>query len=120
MAGEQVRHYQLIAEPTPHFFEDKPVPTNLWLYSRQSPGPLISATKGDILDVEFINNLNQPTTIHWHGIRNINEMDGIPDLTQAAVEPGERFRYRFPLNDAGTFWYHAHNKAWEKVGTRLP
>ena len=119
MAGEKVRHYQLTAEPTPHFFDDKPVPTNLWLYNRQSPGPLISATKGDILDVEFINNLNQPTTIHWHGIRNINEMDGVPDLTQAAVESGERFRYRFPLNDAGTFWYHAHNKAWEQVARGL-
>ena len=46
-------------------------------------------------------------------------MDGVPDLTQAAVEPGERYRYRFPLNDAGTFWYHAHNRAWEQVARGL-
>lgn len=119
MARQGVRHYQLTAEPAPHFFDDRPLATNLWLYNRQSPGPLISARKGDILDVEFVNNLDQPTTIHWHGVRNINEMDGVPDLTQAAVEPGERYRYRFPLNDAGTFWYHAHNRAWEQVARGL-
>ena len=119
MAEQKIRHYQLTAEPTPHFFDDKPIPTNLLLYNRQSPGPLISARKNDILDVEFVNNLDQPTTIHWHGVRNINEMDGIPDLTQAVVEPGERYRYRFPLNHAGTFWYHAHNRAWEQVARGL-
>ena len=93
MASQRVRHYQLTAEPTPHFFDEKSLPTNLLLYNRQSPGPLISARKNDILDVEFVNNLDQPTTIHWHGVRNINEMDGIPYLTQAAIEPGERYRF---------------------------
>ena len=44
-----------------------------------------------------------PTAMHWHGIRNLNEMDGVPDLTQAAIAPGESFTYRFPLKDAGTF-----------------
>ena len=118
-AVDGVRRYTLMAGKAQHLFYDDPSPTDLWLYNRQTPGPLISAVKGDVLDVEFINNLDQPTTVHWHGIRNINAMDGVPGLTQAAVEPGERFHYRFPLNDAGTFWYHAHNMAWEQVARGL-
>ena len=46
-------------------------------------------------------------------------MDGVPDLTQSALEPGENFTYRFPVNDAGTFWYHAHNRSWEQVARGL-
>ena len=119
IAEQVIRYYQLTAKPNPHFFDKNPLATNLWLYNNASPGPMIKAKKGDVLDVDFFNNLDQPTTIHWHGIRNINSMDGIPDLTQAAVQPGERFHYRFPLNDAGTFWYHSHNKAWEQVARGL-
>ena len=44
-------------------------------------------------------------------------MDGVSGWTQAAVEPGEAFTYRFPVNDAGTFWYHAHHKSWEQATT---
>ena len=112
--------YQLTAAPANHRFggEDKPL-SDLMLYNGQSPGPALTARKGDILEVEFVNQLDQPTTIHWHGIRNLNEMDGVPDLTQAAVEPGERFIYRFPLKDAGSFWYHAHNRTFEQVARGL-
>ena len=112
--------YQLTAAPANHRFggEDKPL-SDLMLYNSQSPGPALTARKGDILEVEFVNQLGQPTTIHWHGIRNLNEMDGVPDLTQAAVEPGERFIYRFPLKDAGSFWYHSHNRTFEQVALGL-
>ena len=89
------------------------------MYNKTTPGPLLKARRGEIIEVEFINRLDHPSTIHWHGIRNINEMDGVPDLTQAAVEPGETFTYRFPVNDAGTFWYHAHHKSWEQVARGL-
>jgi FtsP/CotA-like multicopper oxidase with cupredoxin domain len=89
--------------------------TDLWLYNGTTPGPMLTVTKGDELIVNFFNKLDQPTTIHWHGIRNLNEMDGVPDLTQVPVDPGEEFTYRFPVRDAGTFWYHAHSKAWEQV-----
>lgn len=114
-----VRNYQLVAEPNPHFFDKKSIVTDMWLYNGQTPGPLITAVKDEILEVEFVNNLDQPTTVHWHGIRNINEMDGVPGLPHAAIEPGEKFYYRFPVRDAGTFWYHAHNKAWEQVARGL-
>lgn len=116
--GEKV--YDLIAAPAEFSLAGpEEVPTRLWLYNGTSPGPLIRAHKGDILKVNFTNRLDQPTTVHWHGIRNINAMDGVPDLTQPAVEPGETFTYRFPLPDAGTFWYHAHNKSWEQVARGL-
>ena len=118
-ARESVRRYQLVAEPHPHFFDYKLKATDLWLYNGKTPGPLITAVKNEILEVEVVNNLDQPTTVHWHGIRNINEMDGVPGLTQPAIQPGEKFRYRFSVKDAGTFWYHAHNKAWQQVARGL-
>ena len=115
----EVRRFQLTAGKADHLFDKDINPTDLWLYNNSSPGPALTARKGETIEVEFVNMLDQPTTIHWHGIRNINEMDGVPGLTQAAVEPGERFVYRFPVNDAGTYWYHAHNKTWEQVARGL-
>ena len=115
-----IRRYAVTAAPASQKLggADRPA-TGLWLYDGVSPGPMIEAERGDDLEVVFTNNLDVPTTMHWHGIRNLNEMDGVPDLTQAAVEPGESFTYRFPLRDSGTFWYHAHNKGWEQLARGL-
>ena len=118
-ASTVTRRYQLAADKSNVSFDDKGEETSLWLYNKTTPGPLLKARRGEIIEVEFTNRLDHPSTIHWHGIRNINEMDGVPDLTQAAVEPGETFTYRFPVNDAGTFWYHAHQKSWEQVARGL-
>ena len=115
-----LRRYQLIAARVEHPLGgvDKPV-SPLFLYNGESPGPKLTARKGETLEIDFQNRLDQPTTIHWHGIRNLNEMDGVPDVTQAVVEPGERFTYSFPVRDAGTFWYHAHNRSFEQVARGL-
>lgn len=94
-------------------------PTRIWGYDGLVPGPIVRARKGDIVDVELENGLDQPTTIHWHGVRIDNAMDGVPHLTQAPVAPGERFRYRFAVPDAGTFWYHPHHASWEQVARGL-
>ena len=93
-----IRRYELSATLVEHSFggPDKPV-SPLMLYNGKSPGPKLTARKGETLEVNFYNQLDQPTTIHWHGIRNINKMDGVPDVTQSLVEPGERFTYRFPV-----------------------
>jgi FtsP/CotA-like multicopper oxidase with cupredoxin domain len=77
-------------------------------YNKQSPGPLLKVKKGDTLIVDFTNNLDQPTTVHWHGLRLQNKYDGVPDVTQKEVMPGEKFEYVLSFPDAGLFWYHPH------------
>jgi FtsP/CotA-like multicopper oxidase with cupredoxin domain len=77
-------------------------------YNGQIPGPLLKVKKGSTLWVEFTNNLDIETTIHWHGIRVENEFDGVPGVTQPAVQPGESFRYKLTFPDEGMFWYHPH------------
>ena len=111
--------YELIASKSSHKFADNLPRSSLWLYNKACPGPLITARKGEILEVKFTNRLEQPTTVHWHGIRNLNKIDGVSTLTQPAIEPGESYTYRFPVKDSGTFWYHAHHKAWEQVARGL-
>ncbi|WP_340119375.1 multicopper oxidase family protein [Pelagibius sp. 7325] len=94
-------------------------PTRTWLYDGVSPGPTIRARQGEEVAVRLVNNLPQPTTLHWHGIRIDNAMDGVPHLTQEAVPPGGTFDYRFTVPDAGTFWYHPHDRSWEQVARGL-
>jgi FtsP/CotA-like multicopper oxidase with cupredoxin domain len=91
----------------------------VWAYDGQVPGPVLRLRRGQLLDVELHNALPDATTIHWHGIRLPNAMDGVPHLTQPPVAPGGRFRYRFALPDAGTFWYHPHLGTPEQVGRGL-
>lgn len=78
-----------------------------WGYNGQVPGPVIEARVGDVLEVRLTNDLPEPTSIHWHGLRVPAAMDGT-DMVQHPVAPGETFTYRFKLPDAGTFWYHPH------------
>ena len=82
-------------------------PTAIWGYEGQSPGPTLRVRQGEELKVRLVNQLLEPTSIHWHGIRLPNAMDGTA-LTQEPVEPGDSFDYVFTPPDAGTFWYHAH------------
>lgn len=78
-----------------------------WGYNKQLPGPELRANVGDTLVVRLTNHLDEPTLIHWHGLRIPAAMDGT-DVVQKPVAPGEVFEYRFVLPDAGTFWYHSH------------
>lgn len=94
-------------------------PSDLWLYNGEAPGPEIRVTQRARVKVHFINELDEPTSIHWHGIRIENAMDGVSGLTQDPVPPGGTFDYDFVVPDAGTFWYHAHNKSWEQVARGL-
>lgn len=68
----------------------------------------IRAKVGDLIEATFVNNLSSANTLHWHGIALRNDMDGVHDLTQAAVDAGGRFTYRFTVPDAGTHWFHPH------------
>ena len=77
-------------------------------YNRQYPGPLIRAPKDATLVVRVRNEIELPTTIHWHGVRLDNEFDGVPGVTQEAIQRGESFVYEVHVPDAGMFWYHPH------------
>ena len=91
----------------------------MWTYQGILPGPVIRAKRGDRVLVHFTNSLPAPTTIHWHGLRVPNVMDGVPDVTQAPIPPGGTFDYEFRVPDAGTFWYHPHVASSTQVGYGL-
>jgi FtsP/CotA-like multicopper oxidase with cupredoxin domain len=65
--------------------------------------------------VRLTNRLPQATTIHWHGVRLPNDMDGVPTAARPPIEPGGSFVYEFTPKDAGTFWYHPHHRSSEQV-----
>jgi suppressor of ftsI len=80
----------------------------MYAFNGQYPGPLISVPQGADVVVDFANHLDQPTTVHWHGVRLDNPFDGVPDVTQPAVPPGGQFTYHLRFPDAGVYWYHPH------------
>jgi FtsP/CotA-like multicopper oxidase with cupredoxin domain len=82
-----------------------------WAYNGQVPGPLIRVTEGDKMRVNLKNSLPEPTVIHFHGPTLPNSQDGVPDVTQKVVQPGERFTYEFTANPTGTFIYHTHHNS---------
>jgi FtsP/CotA-like multicopper oxidase with cupredoxin domain len=93
--------------------------TDVWSYNGSLPGPEIRVRQGDRIRVLARNGLNEGTTVHWHGIRTPNAMDGVPFLTQDPIPVGGDFLYEFDALDAGTFWYHPHQRSSEQVGRGL-
>jgi FtsP/CotA-like multicopper oxidase with cupredoxin domain len=94
--------------------------TAVWTYNGSVPGPELRFRQGERLRMEVDNALGVDTTVHWHGIRLPNAMDGVPHLTQPPIAAnGGRFLYEFDLPDAGTYWYHPHLGSPEQVGRGL-
>jgi FtsP/CotA-like multicopper oxidase with cupredoxin domain len=93
--------------------------TAIWAYNGIVPGPAIRVRQGDTVRVTARNGLAEPTTVHWHGIRLPNAMDGVPDVTQKPISPGGEFNYEFQAVDAGSFWYHPHFNSPEQQGRGL-
>ena len=94
--------------------------TQIWAYGGTVPGPELRYRQGERLRIEVDNALNVDTTVHWHGIRVPNAMDGVPHLTQKPIAArGGRFLYEFDLPDAGTYWSHPHLGSPEQVGRGL-
>lgn len=89
--------------------------TAVWAYDGRVPGPTLRVAQGERLRVAVDNGLPAPTTVHWHGLRLPNAMDGVAHVTQAPIAPGERFVYDFVAHDAGTFWYHPHYASAEQL-----
>ena len=81
-----------------------------------TPGPEIRARQGDLVEVTLVNdNVEDGSTLHWHGVDVPNAADGVAGVTQDAVMPGEEFTYRFVAEDSGTYWYHSHQVSHEQV-----
>ncbi|MGD9724331.1 MAG: multicopper oxidase family protein [Pirellulales bacterium] len=109
-----VREFQLVAAPSAvPLFDGRPF--EVWAYNGQVPGPMLRVRLGETIRAVFTNKLPQPTTVHWHGVRLPNAMDGVPGVTQSPVAPGETFVYEFTPKDAGTFWFHPHLRSSEQV-----
>ncbi|WP_299919576.1 multicopper oxidase family protein [uncultured Roseobacter sp.] len=93
--------------------------TDMLGFNGSTPGPELRVRQGETLGVRFDNQTSEGSSVHWHGIRLDNAMDGVPGMTQPLVQPGESFDYSFTTPDAGTFWYHSHNRSWEQVARGL-
>ncbi|WP_195822759.1 multicopper oxidase family protein [Roseobacter sp. MH60115] len=93
--------------------------TDMLGFNGSTPGPELRVRQGETLTVRFDNQTSEGSSLHWHGIRLDNAMDGVPGMTQPLVQPGESFDYSFTTPDAGTFWYHSHNRSWEQVAKGL-
>ena len=104
---------RLTAAPGEHrFLPDQAQASRLLQYNQSTPGPLLRLPQHQTTDIRFTNNLDEASSVHWHGLRIDNAMDGVADLTQPPVMPGESFLYRLTPPDAGTYWYHTHMRSW--------
>ena len=102
-----VKEFHLVAEPVVR--EMAPgFKAHLWGYNGQSPGPTIEVVEGDRVRIFVTNNLPEHTSVHWHGQRLPNGMDGISGLTQPAIPAGKTYVYEFVARRPGTFMYHPH------------
>lgn len=105
--NQGVKEFHLVAEPVVR--EMAPgFKAHLWGYNGQSPGPTIEVVEGDRVRIFVTNKLPEHTTIHWHGQRLPNGMDGVGGLTQPTIQPGKTFVYEFVARRPGTFMYHPH------------
>lgn len=82
----------------------------------QIPMPALTFTEGDTAEIWVHNELNEETTLHWHGLILPNKYDGVPNLTQMPILPHTTFLYRFPIVQHGTHWYHSHSGLQEQIG----
>jgi FtsP/CotA-like multicopper oxidase with cupredoxin domain len=82
----------------------------------QIPMPTLTFTEGDTAEIYVHNELNEETSLHWHGLFVPNQYDGVPNLTQMPIKPGATHLYKFPIIQHGTHWYHSHTELQEQIG----
>ncbi|WP_394138719.1 multicopper oxidase family protein [Cytobacillus oceanisediminis] len=98
---------------------NKETSVNALTFNGSVPGSQIRVKQGEKVKINLKNELSEPVSIHWHGIKVPNDMDGIPGVTQNAVQPGESFTYEFTPEDPGTYMYHTHQNAVEQMDKGL-
>jgi len=115
---DDVKVMHLIAGEIEHEFAPG-LKAHCWGFNGRTPGPTIELVEGDRVRIYVTNRLPAPTTVHWHGLRIPNGMDGVNGLTQPAIAPGQTFLYSFQVPEAGTFMYHPHFDEMTQQGMGL-
>jgi FtsP/CotA-like multicopper oxidase with cupredoxin domain len=101
------------------FSKEQKMPARVMHYNQSIPGPVIRIPQGRESVIVFENAIDEASSVHWHGLRIDNAMDGVPGVTQEPVQPGETFEYRLTPPDAGTYWYHTHQRSWAQMALGL-
>ncbi len=114
----EISEFTLIAQERKHTLtEGKDI--TAWTFNGSVPGPEIRVREGEDIKIILKNELEDPVTIHWHGVPVPNNMDGIPGETMNAVQPGDSFTYKFKATVPGTYWYHSHQDGVYQVDKGL-
>ncbi|KJK14778.1 copper resistance system multicopper oxidase [Pseudomonas sp. 2(2015)] len=111
LSGE---HFELFIGQTPVNVTGRP--RTALTINNSLPGPTLRWREGDSVTLRVRNRLNESTSLHWHGIILPANMDGVPGLSFAGIEPGGEYLYRFTLEQSGTYWYHSHCGLQEQAG----
>jgi len=120
VANAQQSEIRLVASPgETSFSADQKTATRVMHYNQSIPGPVVRLPRAQESVIRFENSLDEPSSVHWHGLRIANAMDGVPGMTQEPVGPGEGFEYRLTPPDAGTYWYHTHQRSWAQLALGL-
>ncbi|RKS02970.1 multicopper oxidase domain-containing protein [Flavobacterium sp. 102] len=106
--------YDLYVRDTIVTFGDKP--KRAIAVNGQIPMPTLTFTEGDTAEIYVHNELDEDTSLHWHGLFLPNQYDGVPNLTQMPIKPHTTHLYKFPIIQHGTHWYHSHTELQEQIG----
>ena len=112
-AQKTVRYDLTIADTTVTFGEKA---TRAIAVNGTIPMPTLTFIEGDTAEIYVHNNLNEETSLHWHGLFLPNRYDGVPNLTQMPIKPHTTHLYKFPIVQYGTHWYHSHSRFQEQIG----
>jgi FtsP/CotA-like multicopper oxidase with cupredoxin domain len=108
LGGPDADAAEFVLRPQPETIELGGRTAQTWTYGAGIPGPEIRVKQGERVRVRVENGLPEETTVHWHGLRVPNDVDGVPDMPRPPIRPGESFTYEFTPPDAGTYWFHPH------------
>ena len=84
------------------------------------PGPLVRLREGETITLNVTNELDEDSSIHWHGLLVPADMDGVPRVSFPGIPPGETFTYQYLVKQSGTYWYHSHSGLQEQSGVYGP
>jgi CopA family copper-resistance protein len=112
--AQKIVHYDLYIKDTVVNFSGKA--KRAIAVNGQIPMPTLTFTEGDTAEIYVHNELNESTSLHWHGLMLPNRYDGVPNLTQMPIKPHTTYLYRFAIIQHGTHWYHSHSGLQEQIG----